>query len=84
MSEPDFARPELKTSSLGEGSAFAVICTHYDAKAYNACREPAADRVVDKERANFCDFFTPFAGQHDMDAKADDARAKLEALFKKS
>lgn len=58
-------------------------CTFYDAKAYNECREPAADRVVDKERANFCDFFSPFGGQRDMDAKADDARAKLEALFKK-
>lgn len=28
-------------------------CQHYDSKAYNQCHEPAADRVLDKEKANF-------------------------------
>jgi hypothetical protein len=32
-------------------------CRFYDVAAYNACREPQAERVVDKERANFCDWF---------------------------
>lgn len=57
-------------------------CTFYDTRAYNECREPAAERVVDKERTNFCDFFTPGSAATES-AKADDARAKLEALFQK-
>ena len=33
-------------------------CKFYDQSAYNECREPQAERVVDKDRANFCDYFT--------------------------
>ncbi|MBC7792671.1 MAG: hypothetical protein H7Z43_03100 [Clostridia bacterium] len=51
-------------------------------RAYNECREPVADRVVDKERGNFCDYFTLSARRAES-AKTDDARAELEALFKK-
>lgn len=32
-------------------------CTFYDLSAYNYCREPQAERVVDKEKGNFCDYF---------------------------
>lgn len=32
-------------------------CRHYDAKAYNECREPQAERVLEKMSANFCDYF---------------------------
>lgn len=59
-------------------------CEFYDPKAYNECREPQADRVLEKDRANFCDYFTPaHAGRgKGADPKAD-AKAKLDALFKK-
>jgi hypothetical protein len=33
------------------------MCTFYDLKVYNECRESNADRIVDKEKANFCDYF---------------------------
>jgi hypothetical protein len=36
-------------------------CGFYDPSSYNACREPQADRVLDKERANFCEYFQPAA-----------------------
>lgn len=59
-------------------------CQHYDPKAYNDCREPQAERVLDKEKSNFCDLF---AAQSEARAgkpsQADDAKAKLEAMFKK-
>ena len=59
-------------------------CKFYDRAAYNECREPSADRVVEKDRANFCDFYQP--GNPDGPSE-DDAQAKLraaaEALFKK-
>ncbi|MCC6278450.1 MAG: hypothetical protein IT289_11100 [Oligoflexia bacterium] len=57
-------------------------CQFYDPRAYNECKEPAADRVVDKEKANFCDFFQPRQGPVSAAMKADPKFA-AEALFKK-
>ncbi len=58
-------------------------CQFYDSKAYNECREPSADVVQEKERANYCDYFSPSS----KDLGADDQKTKLkaaaEALFKK-
>ena len=34
-------------------------CRFYDPRAYNECGEPQAERVLDKTRSNFCDYFTP-------------------------
>jgi len=34
-------------------------CDFYDPNEENQCREPAADWVSDKERANFCDYYVP-------------------------
>ncbi len=56
-------------------------CRHYDPAYYNQCRETAAERVVDKERANFCEYFAP--GNAVQAAKTASARTQLEALFKK-
>lgn len=59
-------------------------CVHYDRAAYNECREPQADRVQEKDRANFCDQFTPrAAGGASAGDRAQDLRAAAEALFKK-
>jgi hypothetical protein len=34
-----------------------VHCSFYSPGHHNDCREPQAERVVDKRAANFCDFF---------------------------
>jgi hypothetical protein len=49
------------------------------------CREPTAEEVRDKERANFCDHFKPRAGAWTPanTAAVDAARAELERLFGK-
>lgn len=57
-------------------------CQHYDAKAYNECREPQADVTREKDRANFCDYFTPGAASTAKSSK-DALLAQAEALFKK-
>jgi len=59
-------------------------CRFYDPGSYNDCREPQAERVVEKDRRNFCDYFT-FAdsGGGTVKEKAADPRGKLEELFKK-
>lgn len=57
-------------------------CKHYDSKAYNECRETSADVVREKDRSNFCDYFSPGSQQGGVD-KAALLRAQAEALFKK-
>jgi hypothetical protein len=58
-------------------------CKFYDRNAYNECREVNADRIVDKERANFCDYFLPVGSHRKNVNSAQEARKALEALFKK-
>lgn len=58
-------------------------CAFYDTHYADACREPQAEPVVDKEAANFCDFFSFRTHQVQQLSAATDARARLEALFKK-
>ncbi|OFZ29644.1 MAG: hypothetical protein A2622_10485 [Bdellovibrionales bacterium RIFCSPHIGHO2_01_FULL_40_29] len=59
-------------------------CEFYDPKVYNECRETAADIVRDKERSQFCDFFSPHQNENSVTDKAAQLRAAAEALFKKS
>ena len=59
-------------------------CAHHDPSAYNECREPSAERVGERERANRCDYFAPGGdggGPRPGDAPAR-ARSSLDALFK--
>lgn len=58
------------------------LCEFYDPGVAKACREPVAEEVKDKSRANFCDYFRPRAGAWDGTTPAQDAaRAALESLF---
>lgn len=58
-------------------------CAHHDPAAYNECREPSAERVSSRDRANRCDYFAPGAGVGGA-AAAGGARSDLDRLFKKS
>lgn len=58
-------------------------CEFYDPSFNNQCREPMAERVVEKERANFCDYFAPRPTGARPPAPTVDARETLDALFKK-
>ena len=58
-------------------------CKFYDPHAYNDCREVSAERIVDKERSNFCDYFLPAGSPGGSVNTAQDAKKALEALFKK-
>lgn len=56
------------------------LCRMFDTGVANACREPIADPVTDKGRANFCGYFEPRPGAYR--ATTDDgAHARLAALF---
>lgn len=58
-------------------------CKHYDPKAYNGCNEPQAERVVEKDRGNFCDYFSAneLKGPGDL-GSAKNTLKKLDDLFK--
>lgn len=62
------------------------MCEFYDTSVAKSCREPVADEVSDKERANFCGYFKPRPNAHRArdSAAEDEARAKLKALFGES
>jgi hypothetical protein len=60
-------------------------CRFYDRSAPKQCREPQADLVRQKDKANFCDFFA-FAETADSSATAggtDRSRKALDDLFRK-
>jgi hypothetical protein len=58
------------------------LCRFHDPAVAKACREPVAEEVRDKTRANFCDHFAPVAGAHQgVSGEAEAARAALESLF---
>ena len=58
-------------------------CRHYDPQVYNECKEPQADRVQERDRANFCDYFAAGSGAGGAGKSAADLMAAAEALFKK-
>lgn len=59
------------------------FCEFYDPRVAKQCREPVADEVKDKERANFCGYFKPNPKAYvPVDSSgANKARSELDALF---
>ncbi len=59
------------------------MCKFYDPTLQNKCKEPIADDVYNKERANFCDYFLPRPNAYDGDNenKQQQAKDSLSALF---
>lgn len=60
-------------------------CTFYDRAAAKQCKEPVAEAVKEKARANFCDYFS-FAESRPgtpPGAGAGNARKALDDLFRK-
>lgn len=60
-------------------------CGFFEPSAPKQCREPVAELVKEKNKANFCDYFT-FRDAHASSAsaaEASSARKTLDDLFKK-
>jgi len=62
-------------------------CVFYQRGAYNDCKEPQAERVIEKSRSNFCDYFvfgdSVIGGKEKASGNIGDAKSKLASLFKK-
>ncbi|MBI3897661.1 MAG: hypothetical protein HY308_05110 [Gammaproteobacteria bacterium] len=59
------------------------LCQFYDARTTRQCSEIRAEEIVNKERANFCDWFKARPNAFDVraQAKAQTAKSTLDALF---
>ena len=70
--------------SCGSDLRCCLNCAFNAPGTYNECKEPQAERMVEKERSNFCDYFVfrdATSGHQAKDA-GDPAKAKLASLFK--
>jgi len=57
-------------------------CRFYDPGAHHECKEPGAEWVREKERANRCEYFR-VGGSTSAATSIDNARKALDDLFKK-
>ena len=58
-------------------------CRFYQPGRANDCSEPVAEPVLEKARANFCDYFEPHEGAFQGRPEEGEAlRAAAEALFR--
>lgn len=58
-------------------------CRFHDPTLHNACNEPQAERQVDKEAGNFCEYFSLAPSRGGAAAAPRAARDQLEALFRR-
>jgi hypothetical protein len=58
-------------------------CVFYEPGAFHDCRESQAERVLEKSRSNFCDYFQYRTGAEKPGRRPADVQEKLAALFKK-
>jgi predicted RNA-binding Zn-ribbon protein involved in translation (DUF1610 family) len=75
-------KPQRSDLCPGCGAAAhaCLNCRHYDRHARHECREPQAEWVRDKDKANFCDWFEmkPDGGKESAPGKN-----AFDALFRK-
>ena len=59
------------------------LCVHYNPNISDCCDEDLAERVNDKERANFCDYFSPNPDAYEPGKPSErkQAEEELAALF---
>ncbi len=82
LPEPPYFRKDTCPTCDADLRA-CVQCTFYAPDKYNECSESQAERQVDKERANVCDYFRTGDRAGTGDDRVAAAKAKLDSLFKK-
>ena len=75
-----------ETNCVGCGKPTRVCrnCRWYAPGRSNECVEPMAERVLEKERANYCEFFEPTTETGGLDGGSSDEKLRkaAEDLFK--
>lgn len=80
----DFGREAL-CLGCGKNTHVCRNCRFYAPNRPNQCQEPLVERVLDKQRGNFCDYFMPTqaAATGAGGPASADLLAAAEALFHK-
>ncbi|MEA3277325.1 MAG: hypothetical protein U9Q81_19000 [Pseudomonadota bacterium] len=75
---------ESACAHCGKDTRVCRNCRHYAPGRPNDCVEPMVEKVLNKERANFCELFEPTAtpASSGPEPAADDLRKAAEDLFK--
>ena len=78
--------PLSRQDQCPECSAYLHVCRmckNFDPSVPRQCHEDGAEDVTEKDRVNFCDWFSPSAAAFDpaKKAQADSAEASLDALL---
>ncbi len=71
-------------SFCGSDLHCCLNCVFHATEAYNECREPQAERVIEKGRSNYCDYFVfrdAGTGGKEKDF-GESTKTKIESLFK--
>ena len=82
LSHLDYGR-EDRCQKCGRDTKVCKGCIFYDRDSHNECRENQAERVLDKERSNFCDYFKPGSPAAANASSRASMKSAAEALFKK-
>lgn len=69
--------------SCGADLHTCLNCDFFDTSVYNECRETSAERVLDKEKANYCEYFVARSANQNTENAPSNAKKKLEELFGK-
>ncbi len=77
--EPPMGRSDC-CPKCSNDSRVCKNCLFFDLSAYRSCREEQAEWVKEKDRGNFCGFFSA-RGSQAPDPVLNSARNKLDALF---
>ncbi len=83
MKAGDYGR-ETNCLGCGKPTKVCLNCRWHDRSKANACAEPMAEEVLEKDRPNFCNFFEPeIKGSEGVQDSADAGHlAAAEELFK--
>lgn len=81
LGKHDYGR-ETNCSGCGKPTRVCRNCRWYDPGRASQCQEPVAEEVLDKTRANYCEYFEPTARTGGARGAPDALRRAAEDLFK--
>lgn len=73
-----------RCTKCGADLRCCLNCRFHDSSAYNDCSEPMAERVLEKDRANFCDYFSAGGASAASPAASGGGLSELEKLFRRN
>ncbi len=82
LSAADYGR-ETACLACGKPTRVCRNCRWYDPARTNQCQEPMAERVMAKERANYCEFFeATMVLQSEGNTATESLRQAADDMFK--